>query len=353
MALRVNSEAEGTPPRPEREFQARSRKRRSGSFAPSGSIFKRSPVENPAAALPPSVFAVDKPAGPTSHDVVDVVRGILGGTKAGHAGTLDPQATGVLVLCLGAATKISSFLVEGEKEYEGTARLGVVTETQDATGKTIEEREVLCDADAIREAARRFVGAIEQVPPMYSAVKIGGQKLYKLARRGVTIDRPPRPVTVYSLVIESVELPTFTFRVRCSKGTYVRSIVHDLGARLGCGGHLQSLRRTLQGPFGLANAISWEVLTGENGAKAIAESSLSPEDALEFLPSAPLEFPRLSLRVGALLRGTFSMGGASSSLVRVTQSGNRLAAVAKLEPDGLRILYVAPASGRGPRREAP
>ena len=176
----------------------------------------------------------------------------------GHAGTLDPAATGVLVLCVGKATKISAFLMEGEKEYVGTGRLGVTTDTQDGEGQVVQERPVDTDADAVRQAAARFVGEIEQVPPMYSAVKVGGQKLYRLARQGQEVERKPRPVTVHALEIGRVELPEFDFILRCSKGTYVRTIVHDLGEALGCGGHLAGLVRERQGSFGRERAVTWE-----------------------------------------------------------------------------------------------
>ncbi|MGH2570502.1 MAG: tRNA pseudouridine(55) synthase TruB, partial [bacterium] len=190
---------------------------------------------------------MDKPRGRTSHDVVARVRRVLPGARVGHAGTLDPAATGVLVICVGGATKISAFLMEGEKEYVGTATLGVTTDTQDADGRVVRERPVAADDAAIRAAATRFVGEIEQVPPMYSAVKVGGEKLYRLARQGLEIERAARRVRVHAFEIVGVALPHVDFVLRCSKGTYVRTILHDLGEALGCGAHLARLVRERQG----------------------------------------------------------------------------------------------------------
>ncbi len=305
------------------------------------------------------VFAVDKPAGITSHDVVDEVRRALGGAKAGHAGTLDPQATGVLVICLGAATKISSFLIEGEKEYIGRGRLGTVTDTQDAAGETIEVRSVTCDESAVRAGAARYVGAIRQIPPMFSAVKIGGQKLYRLARRGVSIERPARPVHVHAFEILHVELPSFDFRIRCSKGTYVRSVVHDLGVDLGCGGHLERLRRTRQGLFDLEASLPWESLIDEGAPEAIRARAVTPATALAFLPERPLTVPRPALRAGVFLpsESTDSAspypGASGSTSVRLVHHGETVA-IARGESGGHRVLHVLPqAAGRPPRREMP
>jgi tRNA pseudouridine55 synthase len=315
-------------------------------------------VRRTVAEVAPGVFAVDKPAGVTSHDVVDRVRRALGGAKAGHAGTLDPQATGVLVLCVGAATKISSFLLDGPKEYEGRARLGVTTDTQDATGKTLEERPVTCDEAELRAAAARYRGGIQQIPPMFSAVKIGGQKLYRLARRGVEIERPARSVHVYAFEILHVELPWFEFRIRCSKGTYVRSIVHDLGADLRCGGHLVELRRTQQGPFTLRDALSWETVTGPGAAEAIDAHRLAPAEAFSFLPAREADLPRSAFRVGAALpvappppSGESSGETTGPSLERLEIHGEPVALV-RVEGTSCRVVHVFPPSVRRARRRA-
>lgn len=204
------------------------------------------------------ILVIDKPAGMTSHDVVDEVRKRLGTRKVGHGGTLDPDATGVLVIGVGRATKILSYAQGGPKRYTAVARFGITTSTQDASGKVIETREAIIDADDVVRVLKAFEGEIEQIPPMVSAVKIGGERLYKKARRGETVDRPARTVTVYEieLVDFSPDGPRATLDVRCSAGTYMRTLVHDLGVALGCGAHLESLRRTAAGGFTEADAVA-------------------------------------------------------------------------------------------------
>ena len=253
MASLASSGGADTPGRPEPGFRARSRRRRRSSSEPS-------PTTSATSSEGSRVFAVDKPAGKTSHDVVAHVRRILQGAKVGHAGTLDPDATGVLVLCAGRATKISSFLMESEKEYRGSGRLGIATDTQDASGEVIETREVEVAAEQVVAAATRFVGKIHQTPPMYSALKVGGKKLYRLARAGVEVHRPARPVEVYSLELSEVEPPRLRFELCCSKGTYVRTLIHDLGAQLGCGAHMEQLTRVRSGPFTLDSAVQLDEL---------------------------------------------------------------------------------------------
>ena len=295
------------------------------------------------------MFAIDKPSGLTSHDVVEEARRVLGGAKVGHAGTLDPQATGVLVLCVGAATKISSFFLEASKEYEGVGLLGIVTDSQDAQGAVLEKNEVRCTPEDVVRVAKKYMGDIQQVPPMFSAVKIGGQKLYRLARRGVSIDRPARPVTVYALEIGPVELPEFTFRIRCSKGTYVRSIVHEIGRDLGCGAHLRQLRRTRQGPLDLDAALTWEEMTGERGVECIRSKTVAPSKALEFLPPSRVVMPLRGLRNGALLEETEAPG--PEGTVRIVVEG-RTAGMARRTAEGLRVVYVFPPPARTARRRA-
>ncbi|HET9887526.1 MAG TPA: tRNA pseudouridine(55) synthase TruB [bacterium] len=301
------------------------------------------------------VFAIDKPAGLTSHDVVERARRALGGAKVGHAGTLDPQATGVLVLCVGGATKISAFLLEAAKEYEGVGLLGIATDSQDAEGVVIEKKDVLCSAQDVVQSAVKYVGDIQQVPPMFSAVKIGGQKLYRLARRGVSIERPARPVTVHALEITSVELPEFRFRIRCSKGTYVRSIVHDIGQDLGCGAHLHQLRRTRQGPFDLAGAMTWAEMESANAAECIRAKIIAPSKALEFLPPVRVVLPVRGLRSGTLVDEAEPPAQSAMrphGTVRIVLDGGRTAAMARRSAEGLRVVYVFPSPVRAPKRRA-
>lgn len=205
------------------------------------------------------VLLVDKPVDWTSHDVVNCVRSRFRVRKVGHCGTLDPSATGLLVLVLGKATKLSARLSGQDKTYAGTMRLGIETSSQDRDG----EITATCDAshvtvEEVRSAAEGFVGDIMQIPPMVSAVKKDGQRLYKLARRGETVERDPRPVTIHYLRLGEVELPDICFEVSCTKGTYVRTLCADLGAALGVGAHLLGLRRIRSGDFDVADATPIE-----------------------------------------------------------------------------------------------
>ncbi len=203
------------------------------------------------------VLLVDKPRDHTSHDVVARLRGKLRMKRIGHAGTLDPMATGLLVILLGKATKLSQYLVAVDKEYEGTIELGKITDSQDADGQVMETRVVppLTEAE-IRAAIQGFLGDQYQTPPMFSAIKIDGVPLYKRARRGEEVEREPRFIRVMSWEISNLVLPRFDFRLACTKGTYVRTLAHDLGQKLGCGAHLAALRRTAVGAFSVANALT-------------------------------------------------------------------------------------------------
>ncbi len=206
------------------------------------------------------ILLIDKPAGPSSFDVVRRVRRALKVRKVGHAGTLDPFATGLLLLCLGEATKLVPFLMPEPKTYRAVVKLGEETDTQDPTGRvTATSRELPAPAQ-VYEAAARFVGEIEQTPPMYSALHHQGQRLYELARRGETVPIKPRQVTVYGLQVEEVALPLVTLSVTCSQGTYIRTLAADLGRVLGCGAHLAALRRLAVGPFRVAEALALEAL---------------------------------------------------------------------------------------------
>lgn len=206
---------------------------------------------------PSGVLIVDKDPEMTSHDVVAIARRSLGIKKIGHCGTLDPAATGLLLLVIGRGTKISELLMAEDKEYEGTITLGQVTSTQDGQGEVTEEKEVgEYSNEEIEAAFGEFKGDFYQIPPMVSAIKKDGVPLYKLARKGKEVKRDPRLVHVYHYELNRVELPEIDFRVVCTKGFYVRTYAHDIGAKLGCGGHLSALRRTKSGRFDLERAIS-------------------------------------------------------------------------------------------------
>jgi tRNA pseudouridine55 synthase len=210
-----------------------------------------------SSATPDGVLLVDKAAGMTSHDVVALVRRRLQIQKVGHCGTLDPLATGLLLLTLGRGTKIQDLLMAEDKEYSGTMMLGAKTSTQDKDGEVIERREVPpLEEKTIRAAFEKFRGDFYQTPPMVSAIKQAGVPLYKLARQGKTVEREPRLVHIYRYSIDRVTLPEIDFTVVCSKGFYVRTYAHDIGAELGCGAHLYSLRRVKSGRFDVASAIT-------------------------------------------------------------------------------------------------
>ena len=212
-------------------------------------------------ATPDGVLLVDKAAGMTSHDVVALVRRQLQIKKVGHCGTLDPIATGLLLLTLGRGTKIQDLLMSEDKEYTGTLTLGATTDTQDRAGKILEERPVPpLDDQLVRSAFEKFRGDFYQMPPMVSAIKQGGVPLYKLARQGKTVEREPRLVHVYSYSISRIESPEIDFTVACSKGFYVRTYAHDIGEALGCGAHLKDLRRTRSGRFVVDGAVSVDEL---------------------------------------------------------------------------------------------
>jgi tRNA pseudouridine55 synthase len=218
-------------------------------------------MQNPALANPSGVLLIDKVPGMTSHDVVAIARRQLGIKKIGHCGTLDPMATGLLMLVVGRATKIQDLLMSEDKEYVGTITLGVTTGTQDREGEVLEERSVTGVTAAQVEAAfARFSGDFEQVPPMVSAIKRDGVPLYKLARKGQEVERQPRPVRVSRYQVIRIELPEIDFVVDCSKGFYVRTYAHDIGNEIGCGGHLSALRRTRSGKFTLERAVTVEAL---------------------------------------------------------------------------------------------
>jgi tRNA pseudouridine55 synthase len=203
------------------------------------------------------VLLVDKPGEHTSHDVIARLRGRLRMRKIGHAGTLDPMATGLLIVLLGKATRVSQYLISLDKEYEGTVELGSTTDSQDADGQVMETRPVppLSEAE-VRAAMAGFLGDQYQTPPMYSAIKVGGVPLYKRARKGEEVEREPRFIRVMAWDLLSLDLPRITFRLRCTKGTYVRTLAHDLGARLGCGAHLCALRRTATDRFNVSQALT-------------------------------------------------------------------------------------------------
>lgn len=231
------------------------------------------------------ILNLNKPQGMTSHDVVDRVRAVARQRRVGHAGTLDPMATGVLLVCLGRATRLAEYLMASPKIYRARIRLGTATDTYDAEGRVVEERPVRVDRQEVEAALERFRGRILQVPPMYSAIKHKGQPLYRLARQGITVEREPRPVEIYDLRLIRWEPPDLTVEVTCSPGTYIRSLAHDLGQALGCGAHLAGLVRLASGDFRLEDAIPLDELTPER----LPEVLLPPDAALRRFPAFHLD----------------------------------------------------------------
>ena len=225
------------------------------------------------------ILIVDKPAGWTSQDVTAKLRGVFHERRVGHGGTLDPMATGVLPVFIGRATRAAEFMESAEKEYVAGLRLGLVTNTQDTSGETLCVQPVSVTREQLEAVLRRFTGPIEQIPPMYSAVKIGGRKLYELARKGQEIERAPRTVTIHKLELLDGGGADWTLRVRCTKGTYVRTLCHDIGAALGCGGCMSSLRRTMAGRFPLDGALTMTQIL-DFAAQNDPQALLMPVDAL-------------------------------------------------------------------------
>ena len=280
------------------------------------------------------VLVLDKPQGLTSHDVVARVRRITREKRVGHAGTLDPAATGVLVVLVGKATRLAQFFVEMDKGYRGRVVLGVATDTQDATGKVVASADPSSvTEEQIVEAFAAFEGETEQVPPMVSALKRDGTPLYVLARRGEVVEREARRVCISDLRVLSVELPEVEFEMRCSKGTYVRTLAADIGDKLGCGAHLGELARTAVGPFELVAATPVNALS----RAGIAEGAvgLSMHEALSFMPE---------LRTTEAEEDTLSTGGAievesgrleseGGTYLRLSPDGIELTAVGKLVGD--------------------
>jgi tRNA pseudouridine55 synthase len=279
------------------------------------------------------ILLVDKAAGMTSHDVVNRIRRVAGLRRVGHTGTLDPAATGLLILCLGGATRLSEFLTGLDKVYECTMRLGVVTDTYDLDGKVVEEHAVPeLTREELQQVFDRFTGDIMQIPPMVSAVKIGGERLYKKARKGEWVEREPRPITIREFSLQDYRPPDALFRLRCTRGTYARSLCYDVGRVVGCGATLAALRRTWVGHHSVENARP-------------TDSFVRREDVLErLLPmEKALALPEVVLRASSLKRLTScaplmpnDFKGAclvEAGWVQVKAESGELLAIAVVQPD--------------------
>lgn len=282
------------------------------------------------------VVVVDKPSGPTSRDVVEEVKRVLGVRKAGHTGTLDPLATGVLPVCLDEATKLVQFLSLDSKEYRATLLLGVRTDTLDTEGSVLVREEPHVTAGQLAAALAGLVGKRQQVPPRYSAVKVRGKALYDWTRRGIDVEAPAREVEVYSIRIEEIRLPEVTFSVSCSKGTYIRSLCAEAGEVLGCGGCMSALRRTRSGDFREEGAVALEGLTVEERRKRLTAHLVPPADLLPDLAVIDVDPP-----LAEKLRNGYQPEGevlaryhipflAAGDVIKFTLPGKHLVAVARM-----------------------
>ena len=278
------------------------------------------------------ILNVDKPSGLTSHDVVAVVRRLSRQRKVGHAGTLDPMATGVLLVCIGDATRVSEYLMDSTKTYLATIHLGISTTTDDAEGDTIAETPIQVTREQVGTALASFVGRIEQIPPKYAAIKHRGRKLYELARKGIDVDVPARSVTIHAINIVEVAPPQVRIEVTCGPGTYIRALARDLGQALGCGAHLSALRRTQSGQFRAENAASMEQLDGAFASQTAGQLLLPLDAALTHLPAihVPLDSAR-SLALGQAIQGPTAVGpqatGKQAGLARAYAPGQRFVAI--------------------------
>ena len=238
------------------------------------------------------IVIVDKPAGWTSQDVTARLRRVFGTRRIGHGGTLDPMATGVLPVFVGRATRGVEFFEHADKTYEAVLRMGTVTDTQDSTGTVLEKRPVTVTEAEFRDILPKFTGEIAQIPPMYSAIKVDGKKLYELARAGKEIERKPREITIFSLDLLEFTGETAKIRVHCSKGTYIRTLCHDIGAALGCGGCMEALRRTAAGEYTLADSVELDTLLNAE----------RPEDYLRDVDTLFRQYPAVTLTEKQTLR---------------------------------------------------
>ncbi len=287
------------------------------------------------------VLVVDKPEGISSAKVVSRVKRATGARKAGHAGTLDPFATGVLVCCLNRATRLARFFLDSDKRYRALMRLGVETDTLDATGKVVAEADSAGVSEAaVMEAAAAFCGRIRQRPPVYSALKHRGVPLYKLARQGRPVEKPPRQVEIRSIEVIAARLPEVEIDVTCSAGTYIRTLCADIGRRLGCGGHLKGLRRLKSGGFSIREALPLERIESESGSQRLENRVVPMADALRGMPELVAE----TGLVDRLLQGrpvtTADVNGPAHGVFKVLDTEGRLVAVLKAEAEQERYTYL-------------
>ncbi|MCK5861064.1 MAG: tRNA pseudouridine(55) synthase TruB [Candidatus Hydrogenedentes bacterium] len=284
------------------------------------------------------ILLVDKPQGITSHDVVDALRKATNIRRIGHTGTLDPRATGLLILCIGQATRLSQHFSDQGKTYEGTMRLGMVTKSHDLDGEILSENPVPEDLtlEAVQAVCSTFVGDIEQIPPMVSAIKIGGKRLYKIAREGGEVERKPRSISIRCFDVTSWNSPEAAIRIECSSGAYVRTLCHDVGQKLGCGAALSQLRRTHIGNYKLENATPLDMLAD---AASVEKKLISMGDALD-IPEVCVDAARVAIVQSG---GSISCNAqespcpVSTGWVQIKDDSGSLIAIAQAQPTAIGV----------------
>ncbi|MBP1744037.1 MAG: truB [Firmicutes bacterium] len=282
------------------------------------------------------ILNINKGLGLSSFDVVRKVKKIAHTKKVGHTGTLDPEASGVLPVCIGGATKFVDYIMKDDKVYRATLRLGIVTDTYDKEGVVLRTSEVTSSEEEVISAIKSFVGRIKQVPPMYSALKVNGQRLYSLARKGIEIEREARDIEIFSIDIIEMDLPYVIFDVKCSKGTYIRSLCYDIGEKLGCGGAMWGLVRTSSGFFSIENSVRLEDLTEEN----ISDHLIPVEKALWNYPSAAFETKYVNLLLnGVSLMDKNAIGSLTMDVMyKVYGEDSGFIGIGKLSQSGFKMV---------------
>lgn len=282
------------------------------------------------------ILLLDKPPGLTSNGALQRVKRLFNAKKAGHTGSLDPIATGMLPICFGEATKFSQFLLDSDKSYYVVAKLGERTNTGDTEGEVVEKLPVVnVTTTRVEEVMTKFLGEIDQIPPMFSAIKVQGQALYELARRGIEIERKSRRIKIFSLAMDKLTEDTLSFRVHCSKGTYVRTLVEDIGRELGCGAHVIELRREMVAPYGntkMYTMAALEAIIASAGMAGLYECLLPIETSVQGFPAVKLSTSAaFYMRTGQPVRAPFEVG---CSLVRLMSEDEKFLGMGEAMPDG-------------------
>jgi len=281
------------------------------------------------------ILNINKPAGVTSFDVVRKIKRIAGTKRVGHTGTLDPEASGVLPVCIGGATKFADYIMKDEKVYRATLRLGIITDTYDRTGNVLKTSTVSVDEDESIKAIKSFVGRIKQVPPMYSALKVKGERLYSLARKGIEIEREPRDIEIFGIEILEINLPDIIFNVRCSKGTYIRSLCYDIGEKLNCGGTMWDLVRISSGIFSIENSVKLEDLNEDN----IKDCLIPVENALKDYPTASFDEKYGALLInGVSLMDKRAISSVTMSRIYKVYAGVKFIGIGELKESGFKLV---------------